>query len=50
MKPRQEACDQINRIYGLDISVEWDLEEDITAGVGELPDGRENDDTEKDAE
>ena len=46
MKPRQEACDQINRIYGLDISVEWDLEEDITAGVGELPDGRENDDTE----
>lgn len=39
MKPRMEACDQINLIYpDLNVSVEWDLDPDIMPTVGESPD------------
>lgn len=48
MKPRQEACEQINALFGLNVSVEWDLDQDIAPDVGESPsedddiDGDEN--------
>lgn len=41
MKPRLEACEQINRIFGDrlegEVSVEWDLDESIVPTVGENP-------------
>lgn len=47
MKPRQEACDQINSLFGLNVSVEWDLDQDIAPDVGESP--SEDDDIDDDA-
>lgn len=36
-KPRMEACEKINRLFNLDISVEWDLAPEIMPQVGEEP-------------
>ena len=33
IKPRAEACEQINRMFGLAVSVEWELSDDITPGM-----------------
>ena len=33
LNSRAAACEQINKMYGLDVSVKWNLDESVTAGV-----------------
>lgn len=33
LNARRQACDQINRLFGLDVSVEWNLDDDADAGA-----------------
>lgn len=49
MKPRQEACDQINRLFGLNVGVEWDMDNNIAPDLGESPsEDEDNDDDDVD--